>query len=133
MVATGAIMLAASWLAAWQLKRHGRPHRLVARLLVALTFSGWIATTAGWYTTEIGRQPWLVAGLLKTADAASPISRSSVGITLIMYLALYAVLIAAFISVVFYLARHAGEASAPLTPAPGPAGSRSSTLPQGGS
>ena len=33
--------------------------------------AGWIATIAGWYVTEIGRQPWLVRGILKTADAVS--------------------------------------------------------------
>ena len=36
-----------------------------------MTFSGWIATVAGWYVTEIGRQPFIVYGLLRTADVAS--------------------------------------------------------------
>jgi cytochrome bd ubiquinol oxidase subunit I len=41
------------------------PSPLVARgLLVAMTFSGWVATLAGWYVTEIGRQPYLVYGVL---------------------------------------------------------------------
>ena len=36
-----------------------------------MTFSGWVATVAGWYVTEIGRQPFIVYGLLRTADVAS--------------------------------------------------------------
>jgi hypothetical protein len=39
-----------------------------------MTFSGWVATLAGWYVTEIGRQPWLVTGVLRTAEAAGPIA-----------------------------------------------------------
>ena len=39
-----------------------------------MTFSGWVATLAGWYVTEIGRQPWLVYGVLRTADAASDVA-----------------------------------------------------------
>ena len=35
-----------------------------------MTFSGWVATLAGWIVTEIGRQPWLVYGILRTADVA---------------------------------------------------------------
>ena len=123
MVGMGIIMLLTSWSAAWQLWRRGAVSKGVARVLTALTFSGWIATTAGWYTTEIGRQPWLVTGLLKTADAVSPLPSAAVGTTLALYLTLYAVLIAAFVSVVFYLARHAGEASRPITPVPGTAAS----------
>ena len=33
-----------------------------------MTFSGWVATVAGWYVTEIGRQPFIVYGLMRTAD-----------------------------------------------------------------
>jgi cytochrome d ubiquinol oxidase subunit I len=39
--------------------------------LAGMTFSGWVATLAGWYVTEIGRQPFIVHGLLRTADVAS--------------------------------------------------------------
>ena len=37
-----------------------------------MTFSGWVATLAGWYVTEIGRQPFVVYGLLRTADLVAP-------------------------------------------------------------
>ena len=73
MVAVGVLMLLASWLAWWQLRRRGEPAPWLARVLVAMTFSGWVATLAGWFVTEIGRQPWLVTGILRTADAASSV------------------------------------------------------------
>lgn len=108
MVGIGMLMLLVSWLAAWQFKRRGEPSRGVARMLLAMTFSGWIALVAGWYVTEIGRQPYLVYGVLTTAEAASKVPATMVASTLLMYLSLYLLLIAAYISVVFYLARRAG-------------------------
>ncbi|ESJ19920.1 cytochrome D ubiquinol oxidase subunit I [Cupriavidus sp. HPC(L)] len=108
MVGVGMLMLLVSWLAAWQFKRRGEPSRGVARMLLAMTFSGWVALVAGWYVTEIGRQPYLVYGVLTTAEAASKVPATMVGSTLLMYLSLYLLLIAAYISVVFYLARRAG-------------------------
>jgi len=108
MVAVGVLMLLASWLARWQLRRRGEPAPWLARVLVAMTFSGWLATLAGWYVTEIGRQPWLVTGILRTADAASAVGGGMILSTLLMYLALYAVLLASYVSVVFYLAKKAG-------------------------
>lgn len=110
MVGVGLLMLAASWLGAWQIHKRGVPGVWMLRLFTVLAFSGWIATTAGWYTTEIGRQPWLVHGVLSTADAAATtVTGGMIAATLAMYLMLYAVLIVAFILVVFYLARKAGE------------------------
>ena len=113
MVGMGLLMLAVSWLAAWQLWRRGEPGRWLARGLVAMTFAGWVATVAGWYTTEIGRQPWLVSGVLRTADATAPtVTAPMIGLSLSMYLALYAFLLATFIFVVFHIARRAGQPAA---------------------
>lgn len=110
MVGVGLLMLAASWLGVWQMRGNAMPKPWLLRVLVVLTFSGWIATTAGWYTTEIGRQPWLVHGVLSTAEAAATtVSSGMIATTLAMYLSLYTVLIIAFIMVVFYLARKSGE------------------------
>ncbi len=109
MVGVGLLMLAISWLGVWQLWRRGEPHPYLAYALVAMTFSGWLATLAGWYVTEIGRQPWLVTGVLTAAQAASKtVGAGMVASTLAGYLALYAGLLAAYILTVFYLARHAG-------------------------
>ncbi len=108
MVGMGLLMLAISWTAAWQLRRRGAPAKWMARVLIAMTFAGWIATVAGWYVTEIGRQPFLVQGVLRTADAASTVPAPMIGTTLAMYLALYVVLTLSYVSVVFYMARRAG-------------------------
>ena len=74
-------------------------------VLVAMSFSGWIATLAGWYVTEIGRQPYLVTGVLKTADAVTSVASSNVGISLSIYLTLYVVLLIAYIRTLFVMAR----------------------------
>ena len=79
-----------------------------------------MATLAGWYTTEIGRQPWLVDGVLRTADAVGPVSAPMVGSTLILYLAVYAVLLTAYIGTLFYLARRAGPTAGKTPMAAGP-------------
>jgi cytochrome d ubiquinol oxidase subunit I len=110
MVGMGVLMLLVAWFAAWQLWQNGWVNRWTARALVAMTFSGWIAVVAGWYTTEIGRQPWLVSGVLRTADAVAPVLTAPVVWTsLAMYLALYALLLTSFIFVLFYMARRAGQ------------------------
>lgn len=106
MVGMGMLMLAVSWLSAWQARKHGTPKTWLARILVAMTFSGWVATLAGWYVTEIGRQPYLVYGVLLTKDAASATAAPMIGLSLGMYLSLYVVLIISYISVLFYLARN---------------------------
>lgn len=121
MVGVGMLMLLASWVAGWQVWRHAALTPWVARALVAMTFSGWVATIAGWYVTEIGRQPYLVYGVLRTADAASKVPAPMIGLSLGAYLLVYVILLTAFISTVFYMAR---KANAPvpakaMTPVPG--------------
>lgn len=119
MVGTGLLMLLVSWASVLQLAPWKKdPTRTLrtwhARLLVGTTFAGWVALIAGWYTTEIGRQPWLVSGLLTAADAASKVPAQSIALTLALYLSLYAVLIVAYVSVVFYLARHRAHSDKPF-------------------
>lgn len=109
MVGTGLLMLAVSWLVVWQLRKTKDLNWLSARVLVAMSFAGWLALLAGWYVTEIGRQPWLVYGVLTAAQAASKVVGSHIAFTLALYLSLYAVLLTSYVSVVFYLARKAGE------------------------
>lgn len=111
MVGVGMLMLMVSWLGGWQLWKNGAPTRGLAYALLAMTFSGWVATLAGWYVTEIGRQPWLVYNVLLTADAAATnVGAGKLGLTLAMYCTLYLVLGTAFVSALFYMARKAGEA-----------------------
>ena len=112
MVGIGMLMLATAWLSTWQMRKKsstpGHVQPWLARMLVAMTFAGWVATLAGWYVTEIGRQPYLVYGVLTTAQAAATISTPMLASTLAMYLTLYLALLVAYISVVFHLARKAG-------------------------
>jgi cytochrome bd ubiquinol oxidase subunit I len=119
MVGTGLLMLAVSWFSAWQLRKKEILPGWLMRVLVAMTFSGWLALVAGWYVTEIGRQPWLVQGVLTTAQAASTVPAANIALTLAMYLTLYAALLVAYVSVVFHLARKgmkAAPSSAPAQP-----------------
>jgi cytochrome d ubiquinol oxidase subunit I len=113
MVGTGVLMLAVSWIGAWQLRRGGAVRPWLRYALIAMTFSGWIATIAGWYVTEIGRQPWLVSGVLRTADAASNVPAPMIGLSLAAYLTLYVVLLLSYVTVLFHMARKAGAGQAP--------------------
>lgn len=107
MVAVGLLMMAASWFGLYRLRKKGRLPFWMLKTLEVMTFSGWVATLAGWYVTEVGRQPWLVAGILRTADAVTPVPASSVGFSLTIYLTLYAVLLYAYIHTVRVIARKA--------------------------
>lgn len=53
--------------------------------------TGYIALLAGWFTTELGRQPWVVYGVLRTEDALSSVSASQVGLTLIIFVVVYTI------------------------------------------
>jgi cytochrome d ubiquinol oxidase subunit I len=114
MVGMGFLMLATSWLGWWLYRRASwRAERLpqpLLRFLAAMTFSGWIATVAGWYVTEIGRQPFIVYGLIRTADVVSTTATAPmIGTTLALYLALYLALVVAYVSVLKYMAEKPEE------------------------
>jgi cytochrome d ubiquinol oxidase subunit I len=111
MVGVGMLMLAVSWWGAWRLWRGGGMNRLLGWALAGMTFSGWVATLAGWYVTEIGRQPWLVTGILRTGEAAGPIPAATIGISLTMYLAVYAFLLLAYLGTLLHLARRPEQAT----------------------
>ncbi len=111
MVGVGILMLIVSWASAWVLWRRQDITPFWAGSLVGMTFSGWLAVLAGWYVTEIGRQPWLVFGVLKTYDALAPISAPMVGTTLAAYLIVYVLLIFAYVGTIIYMARKAGKES----------------------
>jgi cytochrome d ubiquinol oxidase subunit I len=112
MVGMGLLMLAVSWWAVWSLWRQRRAagegmlSRTQLRVLAAMTFSGWVATLAGWYVTEIGRQPFMIYGILRTADLVAPHAPGVVLSTLIAYLAVYVFLLLAYIGVLMYMAQH---------------------------
>ena len=51
--------------------------------------SGLIAVLAGWITTEVGRQPWTIQGLMRTAESASPLAAPAVAASLVAFVVVY--------------------------------------------
>ena len=122
MVGLGLLMLAVSWVASFYLWRRRDLPLDLQRTLIAMTFSGWVATLAGWYVTEIGRQPYLVTGILRTADAASAVPAPMIGFSLTLYLIVYAALIIAYMGVITRLALKAARGQKPSPDQPAEAG-----------
>jgi cytochrome d ubiquinol oxidase subunit I len=56
---------------------------------MALTPAGFIAVLAGWFVTEVGRQPWIVQGLMRTQDATAPVIGTSIAISLAAFIIVY--------------------------------------------
>ena len=104
MVGMGMLMLLFSWIGVWATRRGLLPSRRLLWVFAASTFIGWIATLAGWLVTEIGRQPWLVTGILKTADAAGGASGAQLGMSLSGYIVTYTVMLIAYFVVLTHLA-----------------------------
>lgn len=109
MVGMGLLMIAVSWSAAFLILRKKAFPKLMLKLFVGMTFSGWIATLAGWYVTEIGRQPYIVSGVLTTAEAVTTIPPENVVFSLSIYLLVYGGLLWAYIHTIFLMARRAIE------------------------
>jgi cytochrome d ubiquinol oxidase subunit I len=63
--------------------------KLILRAWMLMTPAGFIAVLAGWYTTEIGRQPYVIYGLMRTAQAASAVGTSSVITSLVAFGCVY--------------------------------------------
>ena len=108
MVGVGVLMLAASWSGVWLYRRarwqaQALPRRFL-QLLAGMTFAGWLATVSGWYITEIGRQPFIVSGLVRTADVASKATAPAIATTLALYVTLYIALVVAYVTVLKYMA-----------------------------
>jgi cytochrome d ubiquinol oxidase subunit I len=112
MVGVGVAMLALAWSGLWWLRGGRAAPRWLLWAFAGFTFSGWIATLAGWIVTEIGRQPWLVTGVLRTADAVGAISGAQLGASLTAYVLTYALMLVAYVVVLTHLAG-AGTAGAP--------------------
>jgi cytochrome d ubiquinol oxidase subunit I len=96
MVGMGLIMLTLGlWGAvAWALKRLDAA-TWYHRALVLAAPSGFVAVLTGWITAEVGRQPYVVYGVLRTADAVSPVSAASVATSLLLFMVVYAIVFSA--------------------------------------
>jgi cytochrome d ubiquinol oxidase subunit I len=104
MVGVGVLMLLLSWTGAFQLRKRD-PSKALLWCFAGMTFSGWIAVLAGWLVTEIGRQPWLVTGILRTAEAAGEASGAQLGASLTGYVLIYTLLLLSYMVVITHLAR----------------------------
>ena len=115
MVGVGMLMLVFAWGGWWLYRRSGwlRLPRAWLWGLALMSFSGWIATVAGWYVTEIGRQPFIVYGLLRTGEVAARNPGSMIAASLAGYATVYFALLIAYIAAIKRMA----EKSAPLAPA----------------
>jgi cytochrome d ubiquinol oxidase subunit I len=111
MIGVGTMMLLVSAYTAWRLWRQRRETKVnlprpLLWVLSGMAFSGWVATLAGWYVTEIGRQPFLVYGLMRTSEAATTVPPPYVAMTLTAYLIVYGLLLIAYVGVLKYMAEH---------------------------
>lgn len=110
MIGIGLLMLAMSWgglFLLWRKKLFVRS-RLSQMYLWCLKWmwpTGFIAILAGWTTTEVGRQPWLVNGLLYTKDGSSLVEGANVALTLTTFIVVYALFFAIFLIFVRYFIR----------------------------
>ena len=96
MVGLGLLMIALGAVGAvliWRRRLFETPWFL--RFCVVMGPSGFIAVLAGWMVTEVGRQPWVVQGVLRTRDAVSPVTTGEVATSLIAYILVYSVVFTA--------------------------------------
>jgi len=105
MVGMGVLMLFAAWAGSYYLFRRGELPDWLGKLFIAMSFSGWVATLAGWYVTEVGRQPYLVSGVLRTADAVTGLPPQNIGLSFSLYAVIYAVLMVAYIRTLTLMCR----------------------------
>ena len=126
MVGSGLTMVALAFVGAWLRFRGRLYHTAWFRLaLIACAPLGWIAILAGWVVTEAGRQPYVVYGMLRTADAVSTISPVANLATLLLFMLVYAGL---FFGFLWYWLRIV--LNPPSAPSPIPlAGTRTATVP----
>jgi cytochrome d ubiquinol oxidase subunit I len=125
MVGIGMAMLGLAWLSLFLL-RGGKlfsANRLLA-VLVLFTPAGFIATLAGWFVVEVGRQPWLVNGLYRTVDGASVLPASNIIWSLTSFVTVYSAIFSAFLYYLLLVIRRGPEAhddSDPVLTPQGPA------------
>lgn len=92
MVGLGMLMLLLAAMGLW-LRKTGKfyENKWFHRFALIMGPSGFIALLAGWFTTEVGRQPWVVYGVMRTKDALSPVSAEQIGLTLIIFVVVYCI------------------------------------------
>jgi cytochrome d ubiquinol oxidase subunit I len=121
MVGLGMLMLLLGlWSLAARLRKKLYAWKWLHRFALVMGPSGFVAVIAGWITTEVGRQPWVVYGLLRTADARAPIDAPAVATSLIAFVVVYFAVFGAGTWYILKLMAHpphtgeSGEARAPI-------------------
>ena len=116
MVGMGLVMLAISWFGLLLRWRGRLEHARWFLWCAFLSFpTGFVAVLTGWFTAEVGRQPWVVYGLLRTADAVTPSLRGvDVLVSLSGYVLVYAVLVGFGLRYIYKLLRQGPAAPQPL-------------------
>ncbi len=90
MVGLGMLMILTGLWSLWLRSRKALyTSRAFLTFVLCMGPAGLVAMLAGWVTTEMGRQPWVVYGLLRTADATSPLDAAQVGLSLILFVVIY--------------------------------------------
>lgn len=119
MVGCGLIMLGLAWLGSWRIARHRIERSRWLLWCIFLSFPlPFIATLMGWYTAEIGRQPWAVYGQLRTAQAMTPfLTSQAAATTLILFAAVYAFIFSFGIYYIYRLLRAGPAGSLTTVPA----------------
>jgi cytochrome d ubiquinol oxidase subunit I len=120
MLAIGFFMIAAALTGAWLLWRGILfETRWYLRVVAQSWWTGFVAVIAGWVVTESGRQPWVVQGILRTADATSPLAASTVLTSLILFVVVYAIVFAMGIYYINRLIERGPQGRAVETPEQG--------------
>ena len=119
MVGCGLIMLGLAWLGSWLIYRNRLQQARWLLWGIFLSFPlPFIATLAGWYTAEIGRQPWVVYGVLRTAKAMTPfLTAHAAATTLILFALVYTLIFSFGIYFIFRLLRAGPGGSLAAVPA----------------
>jgi cytochrome d ubiquinol oxidase subunit I len=111
MVGIGVLMLIVGFWSLWaRLRRRLYDSKWLHRAAVAMGPSGFVAVLAGWYTTEVGRQPYTVYGHLRTSDSLSNIDAEAIGASLIAFIIVYFVVFGAGVFYMLRLAMRTPEA-----------------------
>ncbi|MDB5956391.1 cytochrome ubiquinol oxidase subunit I [Ramlibacter sp.] len=92
MVGLGLAMIALGWWGMWlHWRRRIAAAKTYLRILRVCWPLGFLALLSGWVVTEVGRQPWIATGLLRTADSMSPLQPGQVFVSLALFVVVYGV------------------------------------------
>ncbi len=120
MIGAGVLMIVLAALGLWYLFRGTlEKHRWFLRVSLAAIALPYLANATGWVLTEVGRQPWIVNGLMKTEAGVSPLPAGAVLLSLVVFTLLYGVLAVVDVFLLVKFARGSAGETPGVEPAPG--------------